>query len=125
MIIYFAGEYLRTVIKNVCSSFNISLDQIYTITTDNGANMLKAVKILSSEYAEDYDIENLKQDQNIQDNDNDDNIYYTTYLESRENEEKNNETNETDDSSILENIEIENLTSNLTNFQNNVIIGKL
>lgn len=44
------------IIRNVCSSFNISLDQIYTITTDNGANMLKAVKILSSEYG-DCDIE--------------------------------------------------------------------
>ncbi|EFN74000.1 hypothetical protein EAG_03889, partial [Camponotus floridanus] len=40
------GEYIKAIIKNVCSSFNISLDQIYTITTDNGANMLKAVRIL-------------------------------------------------------------------------------
>ncbi|EFN63412.1 hypothetical protein EAG_00290, partial [Camponotus floridanus] len=40
------GEYIKAIIKNVCSSFNISLDQIYTITTDNSTNMLKAVRIL-------------------------------------------------------------------------------
>jgi hypothetical protein len=28
------------------------MDQIYTITTDNGANMLKAIKVLSSDYSE-------------------------------------------------------------------------
>ncbi|XP_029167403.1 uncharacterized protein LOC114937896, partial [Nylanderia fulva] len=90
-------------------------DQIYTITTDNGANMLKAVKLLASEY-EDSDIE-IEEDQN-KDNENnysDDN----TYLESEKNE-GNNE-HETDDvSNILQEIETEDLNYN---FQNNIITG--
>lgn len=37
------------------------MDQIYTMTTDNGVNMLKAVRILSSEYG-DCNIEILEED---------------------------------------------------------------
>lgn len=104
------------IIRNVCSSFNISLDQIYTITTDNGTNMLKAVKILSSEYG---NCEILEQDQN-EDNENND-IDCNTYLESEENEEGNEYETNDDVSNILEKIETEDLNSN---FQNNVITGK-
>jgi len=83
--------------------YNISLDQIYTITTDNGTNMLKAVKLLSSEY-ENSDIE--IEDQN---KDNENNYTENTYLESEKNKEENNE-HETDDfSNILQKIETKDL----------------
>lgn len=91
-------------------------DQIYTISTDNGANMLKAVKILSSEYG---DCEILEQNQN-EDNENND-IDCNTYLESEENEEENKYETNDNFSNILEKIETEDLNFN---FQNNVITDK-
>lgn len=81
--------------------------------------MIKAIKILSSEYG-DCDIENLEQDNENKDNEN--NIDYNMYFESDENEEKNNvcET-DNDNLNILEEIENEDLNSNS---QNNIITGK-
>ncbi|XP_018376455.1 PREDICTED: uncharacterized protein LOC108769763 [Trachymyrmex cornetzi] len=91
------GEYIKTILKNVCFSFNISLDQIYSITTDNGANMLKAVRILTYE-DEDCDNNILEENEN--------NIDYNS---------EENEANEyeIDNLSVFENINvIEDLTSN-------------
>lgn len=43
------AEYLKTVIIEVLTSFQISINQIYTVTSDNGANMVKCTDILQSE----------------------------------------------------------------------------
>lgn len=40
------GNYIAVVIKEVLESYDISVDQIYSITADNGANMIKAVKVI-------------------------------------------------------------------------------
>lgn len=90
-------------------SFNISLDQIYTITTDNGANMLKAVRILD----EDCD-DILEQNEESEDNTNN-NIDCDIYLEK---DEKDDETDETDYLNVFENIESDDIN---TNFQNNIL----
>ncbi|XP_018574395.1 uncharacterized protein LOC108913338 [Anoplophora glabripennis] len=49
------GDNLKRIIMDVCNSFEISADQIYTITTDNGTNLLKAVKVIASENG-DYEV---------------------------------------------------------------------
>lgn len=43
------GEYLVSVLINILTSYDIKLEQIYTITTDNGSNMLKAIRELQPE----------------------------------------------------------------------------
>lgn len=43
------AEYLKTVIIEVLTSFEISIKQIYTVTSDNGANMVKCTDILQNE----------------------------------------------------------------------------
>lgn len=43
------GEYLVSVLNNILTSYDIKLEQIYTITTDNGSNMLKAIRELQPE----------------------------------------------------------------------------
>lgn len=43
------GEYLKSVIVEVLTSFQINVSQIYTVTTDNGANMVKCTNILQNE----------------------------------------------------------------------------
>lgn len=43
---------LRTEILNVLSTYDISVNQIYSITTDNGRNMVKAVQILRDDESE-------------------------------------------------------------------------
>lgn len=112
----FTGEYIRRIIKNVCSSFNISWDQIYTITTDNGTNMLKAVKMLSSE----YDIESLDENEKENDENNDNN---NVYLEIEKNKEEDIESTKdlNNDLNILEEIETIDINSN---FLNNILTGK-
>lgn len=37
------GAYLKETVLNVLKKFKINQNQIYSITTDNGANMVKAV----------------------------------------------------------------------------------
>jgi len=103
-------------IKNVCSSFNISLDQLYTITTDNGANMLKAVRMLSSEYG-DYDMK-ISEENQRKDNDND-NVYLETEEDIEHIADLNSDLNS--DLNILE--EIEAVDEN-SNFSNNILTGK-
>lgn len=110
----YIGEYIKSIIKNVCSSFNITLDQIYTVTTDNGTNMLKAVRMLSS--YEDCNVDILKQNE-TEDN-ADSNIDCDIYLE--ENEEENYEY-KTENLNILENFEIEDVNFN---FGSSILTGK-
>lgn len=47
-VIYFyhLGVYLKDVILNVLNKFKIEPYQLYTITSDNGANMLKATNLI-------------------------------------------------------------------------------
>ena len=44
-----SAEYLKNVITHTCSTYGITTKQIYTVTVDNAANMLKTVKILNEE----------------------------------------------------------------------------
>ena len=41
------SEYISTVVMDVSRQYNISLQQVYSVTSDNGANMLKAVTLIS------------------------------------------------------------------------------
>ena len=43
------AEYIKNTVGEVLEQYKISVSQIYTVTTDNGANMLKSVKLLSNE----------------------------------------------------------------------------
>ncbi|XP_040360142.1 uncharacterized protein LOC121048176 [Ixodes scapularis] len=40
------GEHLRLQVKSTLSRYDLSISQVYSVTTDNGANMLKAVRLL-------------------------------------------------------------------------------
>ena len=42
-------SYIKNAVADVLEQYEISISQIYTVTTDNGANMLKSVKLLSNE----------------------------------------------------------------------------
>lgn len=89
------------------------MDQIYTVTTDNGANMLKAVRMLASN--EDCD-DILEQ---TEDNTND--IDCDVYL--KKDKEKDDEIDETEYLNVFENIEIESDDIN-SNFQNNFYFNR-
>ena len=43
------AEYIKNTVAEVLEQYEISVSQIYTVTTDNGANLLKFVKLLSNE----------------------------------------------------------------------------
>ncbi|XP_062141946.1 uncharacterized protein LOC133849979 [Drosophila sulfurigaster albostrigata] len=58
------GIYIKNKILEVLDDYGITLDQIYSITSDNGRNMIKAVQVLNdateeSLYEEDIESENL------------------------------------------------------------------
>ncbi|XP_051862744.1 uncharacterized protein LOC117577396 isoform X2 [Drosophila albomicans] len=58
------GIYMKNKILEILDDYDISLDQIYSITSDNGRNMIKAVQVLNdateeSLYEEDIESENL------------------------------------------------------------------
>ncbi|XP_075157603.1 uncharacterized protein LOC142230866 [Haematobia irritans] len=40
------GEYIKSVTVDILKEYNIKPEQIYSVTTDNGANMIKAVELL-------------------------------------------------------------------------------
>lgn len=42
------GAYIAELIEKKLKEYSISLDQIYSFTTDNGANMLKAVTLVGN-----------------------------------------------------------------------------
>lgn len=90
------------------------MDQVYTITTDNGTNMLKAIKILS-EYEDSGNMEILEENQIEGNEKNNDNIHLET-------EESKKEDIEHADLNILEGIETIDINSN---FRNNVLTGKI
>lgn len=60
----------------ILEKYNIRLNQIISITSDNGANMIKATKILSQSYISDIDFEGTEEV--------DKNIDYTTKIENFE-----------------------------------------
>ena len=43
------GKFLKTKILEILSQYEILLEQIFTVTCDNGANMIAAVKHLQSD----------------------------------------------------------------------------
>ena len=43
------AEYIKSTLVEILEQYDIDLCQIYTITTDNGANMVKSVKLMSAE----------------------------------------------------------------------------
>lgn len=47
---FFLGIYLKDTILNVLKKFKIDINQVYTITSDNGANMLKAIHLFKNEF---------------------------------------------------------------------------
>lgn len=51
------AEYLKTVIIEVLTSFKINIQQVYTVTSDNGANMIKCTNILQNELNGDVDVD--------------------------------------------------------------------
>ena len=68
------GNYIKNVIIDVIQSYNLEVNQIYSVTSDNGSNMLKAAELLRSEFdvlefeeqdedLNDYDIEMTNSDE--------------------------------------------------------------
>lgn len=45
------SENLNELLKNVLVRYKVDIQQVYTITTDNGSNMIKCTKLLSTEQA--------------------------------------------------------------------------
>ena len=43
-------NYIKNVIIDVIQSYNLEVNQIYSVTSDNGGNMLKAAELLRSEF---------------------------------------------------------------------------
>lgn len=43
------GEHLKKLIKDTLAKFDIPVENVYTLTTDSGANMVKAVSMLNEE----------------------------------------------------------------------------
>ena len=93
------------------------MDQIYTVTTDNGANMLKAVKMLSSDYADETIIEENKLTNDDNNNDIDLDLQFDVDKFTEESEE-----NEPED--CTENIlrDIENSTLH-SDFSSSLLTG--
>lgn len=52
------GENLKNEVFSILKRYNILKQQIYTVTTDNGANMVKMVDLIGNELEEDIDEEN-------------------------------------------------------------------
>lgn len=46
---FFSGVYLKEIILKTLKKFKVNSNQLYTITTDNGANIVKAVKLIENE----------------------------------------------------------------------------
>lgn len=51
------GEYIKTITLSVLNEFGITPEQVYSITTDNGANMLKAVQLFNPDQTNLIDID--------------------------------------------------------------------
>jgi hypothetical protein len=92
------------------------LDQIYTITTDNGANMLKAVRILAS--CENNDIDIQEENENKEDDSTDAHLEESDEMSNDKYEAENSNTRNLD---VCESIETEDITSS---FESNILTGK-
>ncbi|CAI6375595.1 unnamed protein product [Macrosiphum euphorbiae] len=96
------GENLKNEVFSLLNRYNIDKEQIYTVTTDNGANMVKMVDLMSKE--EDID----------EDNGNE--------IEENESEENENEANPVDFSNEILNIvnELDVHTGNKPNLTSSI-----
>lgn len=56
------SAYLKTVVLSVLNDYDISLKQVYCITSDNGRNMIKATKLLHDNLEEDIQSEMMYSD---------------------------------------------------------------
>lgn len=77
------GNYLKQVIQKTLKEYDISLNQIYTITSDNGRNMIKSTSLLRNELQNDIqgNIEEDESDESF-DGDNETQIsHYSTTLQ--------------------------------------------
>ncbi|XP_067213908.1 uncharacterized protein [Linepithema humile] len=111
------GAYLTTIIRNICNRYNIHMDQVYTITTDNGANMLKAIKILSSDCSDSNEALLVEENKYVNINDDID-LDLLDLDELTEENEKNKTENHIEN--ILQDIENSTLGSN---FSSNILTG--
>lgn len=48
-VTHISGMYLKEIILNTLNKFKVKPSQLYSITSDNGANMVKAVKLIEIE----------------------------------------------------------------------------
>lgn len=48
------GVYIKSIVQNILQRYNIDLQQIYSITTDNEANMIQFVEALETDVKEEY-----------------------------------------------------------------------
>lgn len=76
--------YLKSVILEVLGEFNISLNQVYTFTSDNGANMVKCVERLKSDMNLTEQLFNQIYNESVEDDENDQNIMDTLYTSLKE-----------------------------------------
>ncbi|KAL7724147.1 hypothetical protein ACLKA6_017654 [Drosophila palustris] len=47
------GQYIKNKIVEIIREYDIELDQIFSITSDNGRNMVKAIELLNDDATED------------------------------------------------------------------------
>lgn len=47
--VYYLGVYLKDAILSVLNKFKIESYQLYSITSDNGANMIKAIDLIAKD----------------------------------------------------------------------------
>jgi hypothetical protein len=73
------SDYLKSEIENLLDQFGLSIKQLYSITVDNGANVVKMVKILEQEQYDSLEREDFEEI-NEQDDRTDENIM--SFLES-------------------------------------------
>ncbi|KAF2905138.1 hypothetical protein ILUMI_01046 [Ignelater luminosus] len=74
------ATYIASTIADVLTEFNIDLKQIYSVTSDNGANMVKAISILSEQQTESEEAEDVKyfEDNGLQNVENIENVHSVT-----------------------------------------------
>lgn len=59
------GIYLKEAILNLLKKFKIEPKQLYTITSDNGANMLKAINLVEKDISTTNEYHNTGEDDDI------------------------------------------------------------
>lgn len=59
------GIYIAELIEKKLGEYGISLDQIYSLTTDNGANMLKAVSVIDKNARDVAEAESMEMDDDL------------------------------------------------------------